>query len=148
VKAAALTQPAAPRADVVPAPIASPQAAPRVYAFATRIQFAWNSAQLAPAAYPLLDTLAQVLKEPAMTNKVIQIEGHTDSAGSDAYNQRLSAQRAASVQRYLHTVHGLPLSRIPAVGKGKAELYDPAHPFDAVNRRVQFVNLTDSTGRP
>ena len=139
-------------AALVPAPTPAPQAAsgtaPRVYAFATRIQFALDSAQLASAAYPLLETLAQVLKDPAMTGKVIRIEGHTDSAGSAAYNQRLSAQRAASVQRYLHTVHGLPLAQIPAVGKGKTELYDPSRPLDAVNRRVQFVNLTDSAGRP
>ena len=40
-----------------------------------------------------------------------------------------------------------PLYRLPAVGKGKTALYDPEHPFDAVNRRVQFVNLTDSAGR-
>ena len=121
--------------------------APRVYAFATRIQFALDSAQLAPEAYPLLEALAQVLKDPVMASKVIRIEGHTDSAGAAAYNQRLSAQRAASVQRYLHTVHGVPLAQIPAVGKGKTALYDPSRPFDAVNRRVQFVNLTDSAGR-
>ena len=122
-------------------------AAPRVYAFATRIQFALDSAQLAPEAYPLLEALAQVLKDPAMAGKVIRIEGHTDSAGSAAYNQRLSAQRAASVQRYLHTVHGIPLAQIPAVGKGKTEPIDPSRPFDGVNRRVQFVNLTDSADR-
>ena len=146
VKAAAVV-------PVATAPVAPPAAsaqsvAPRVYAFATRIQFALDSAQLAPEAFPLLEALAQVLKDPAMAGKVIRIEGHTDSAGSAAYNQRLSAQRAASVQRYLHTVHGVPLAQIPAVGKGKTELYDPSRPFDGVNRRVQFVNLTDSAGRP
>ena len=136
---AAAAQPVASRTDGT--------AAPRVYAFATRIQFALDSARLAPEAYPLLEALAQVLKDPAMAGKVIRIEGHTDSAGSAAYNQRLSAQRAASVQRYLHTVHGVPLAQIPAVGKGKTELNDPSRPFDGVNRRVQFVNLTDSPGR-
>lgn len=144
VATASVTTPAVP--PVAPR-TESPAATPRVYAFATRIQFALDSAQLAPEAFPLLDALAQVLKDPAMTGKVIRIEGHTDSAGSAAYNQRLSAHRAASVQRYLHTVHGVPLAQIPAVGKGKTALYDPARPFDAVNRRVQFVNLTDSAGR-
>jgi outer membrane protein OmpA-like peptidoglycan-associated protein len=85
----------------------------RVYAFATRIQFAWNSAQLAPEAYPILDNLAQVLQDGLMTDKTIRIEGHTDSAGSGAYNLRLSSHRALAVQRYLHAAHGVPLQRIP-----------------------------------
>ena len=83
-----------------------------------------------------------------MADKVIRIEGHTDSAGSDAYNQRLSYRRAVAVQQYLADAHGLPRARLPVVGRGKAELYDPAHPFAPSNRRVEFVNLTDSTARP
>ena len=148
------TPPAGPQlttlASPPPVPPKQPLAAtpsgprPRVYAFATRIQFAWNSAQLAPEASRLLDTLADALNDAALAEKVVQIEGHTDSAGSSVYNHRLSFQRALSVQRYLHTVHGIPLSRIPAVGKGESELYDPEQPRSSSNRRVQFVNLTES----
>jgi len=138
--------PAAPPAAPPMRPPRPPAPGARVYAFATRIPFAWDSAQLAPEAHRLLDTLAEVLQDAVMVTKVVRIEGHTDSAGSDAYNRRLSYQRAVAVQRYLHDHHGLPLERLPVVGKGKAEPYDPAHPFDPSNRRVQFVNLTDSPG--
>jgi OOP family OmpA-OmpF porin len=73
---------------------------------------------LAPAAHRLLDTLAEVIQEALMADKVIRIEGHTDSAGSDAYNQRLSYRRAVAVQQYLADAHGLPRARLPVVGKG------------------------------
>ena len=126
----------------------APAPAARVYAFTTRIPFAWDSAQLAPAAYHLLDTLADVLQDAQLADKVMRIEGHTDSAGADAYNRRLSYRRAVAVQQYLVAAHGLPRSRLPVVGKGKAELSDPAHPLDPSNRRVEFVNLTDSAPRP
>lgn len=141
---ATLGAPPAPVPPKHPLSPPTPGSRPHVYAFATRIQFAWNSAQLAPDAYRLLDTLADALQDAALADKIVQIEGHTDSTGSSAYNHRLSSQRALAVQRYLHTAHGIPLSRIPAVGKGESELYDPAQPHSPINRRVQFVNLTDS----
>jgi outer membrane protein OmpA-like peptidoglycan-associated protein len=119
-----------------------------VYAFTTRIPFAWDSARLAPEAHALLDTLAEVLQDGAMADKVIRIEGHTDSAGSESYNLRLSYARAVAVQAYLRDAHGLAPSRLRVVGRGKAQLFDPDHPYDASNRRVEFVNLTDSAARP
>ena len=139
------TPPAAPAVTATFVAPAGP--AGRVYAFTTRIPFAWDSARLAPDAHQLLDTLAAVLQDALMADKVIRIEGHTDSAGSDAYNQRLSYRRALAVQQYLVHAHGLPQARLPVVGRGKAELYDPVHPFAPSNRRVEFVNLTDSIGR-
>src|SRR6266446_870854 len=116
---------AAPEASPARPSAAAGQAAPtprpagpaeRVYAFTTRIPFAFDSAQLAPEARPLLDTLADA--------------------------------RAVAVQEYLRDAHGLAPSRLRVVGRGKAELYDPDHPYDASNRRVEFVNLTDSAARP
>ena len=135
---------AARSAPATPAPVP----AARVYAFTARIPFAWDSAQLAPEAHRLLDTLAEVLQDALLADKVIRIEGHTDSAGSEAYNRRLSYRRALAVQQYLVEAHGLPRSRLPVVGKGKAALYDLAHPLAPSNRRVEFVNLTDSAPRP
>ncbi len=148
---------AAPEASPARPSAAAGQAAPtprpagpaeRVYAFTTRIPFAFDSAQLAPEARPLLDTLADAIQDSSMADKVLRIEGHTDSAGSDAYNLRLSYARAVAVQEYLRDAHGLAPSRLRVVGRGKAELYDPDHPYDASNRRVEFVNLTDSAARP
>jgi outer membrane protein OmpA-like peptidoglycan-associated protein len=113
-------------------------------AFATtRIQFAFDSALLTPDSRQPLDILAEVLADPSMAAQVVRIEGHTDNIGSTAYNQRLSTRRAQSVQDYLHTRHGIPLGRIPALGKGFYEPYDPQQPGAALNRRVQFVNLSE-----
>jgi outer membrane protein OmpA-like peptidoglycan-associated protein len=117
-----------------------------LYAFATRIQFAFDSYQLPPEAHQLLDTLAAVLQDPLMRDKVVRIEGHTDSVGSEDYNLVLSSKRAVAVQHYLSARHSLALERLPTLGKGKFELYDLNHPTDARNRRVQFVNVSDSGG--
>src|SRR6266446_447435 len=121
--------------------------AERVYTFTTRIPFGWDSTRLAPEAHQAIDTLAEVLQDAAMANKVLRIEGHTDSTGSDAYNQRLSYRWAVAVQQYLRAAHGHAPSRLPVVGRGKADIYDPAHPYDPSNRRVEFMNRTDSPGR-
>jgi outer membrane protein OmpA-like peptidoglycan-associated protein len=70
----------------------------------------------------------------------IQIFGHTDSSGSDEYNQKLSEQRAAAVQAYLSS-KGLKSSRFTVLGKGESE---PIETNDtaagrAKNRRVEFA---------
>ena len=69
------------------------------------------------------------------------IEGHTDSVGSDSYNQKLSQERAESVKGFL-VEQGIPAERIPAVeGFGRTR---PAAPNDTPpnrekNRRVEIV---------
>jgi len=70
----------------------------------------------------------------------IQVEGHTDDVGGDAYNQRLSEQRADAVCGYL-TAQGVPSESVTAVGLGKA---DPVASNDTAagrqqNRRVELV---------
>jgi outer membrane protein OmpA-like peptidoglycan-associated protein len=70
----------------------------------------------------------------------IQVEGHTDSVGTDEYNQKLSEQRAYSVRDYL-VQQGVPAAGISAVGLGKA---DPVATNDTAagrqqNRRVELV---------
>jgi len=70
----------------------------------------------------------------------IQLEGHTDSVGSDEYNQTLSEERADAVRDYL-VQQGVPASSLSAVGLGKA---DPVATNDTAagrqqNRRVEMV---------
>jgi outer membrane protein OmpA-like peptidoglycan-associated protein len=107
-----------------------------------RVQFEFDSFRLTDDAKAVLDRLAGVLNDDLMKDKVVEIEGHTDAVGPDAYNLTLSQLRARSVRAYLIQQHGIAPERLPFVGKGEAELYDPGHPNAAVNRRVMFTNTT------
>ena len=63
------------------------------------VKFATNSAELLPESVPVLDRAIATLKRyPELK---VEVAGHTDSRGADAYNQQLSARRAATVLKYL-----------------------------------------------
>ena len=66
--------------------------------------------------YPVLDSVGRVLNKFDKT--VIDVEGYTDSTGSDSYNQQLSERRAEAVARYLMSV-GVDRLRISARGYGE-----------------------------
>jgi outer membrane protein OmpA-like peptidoglycan-associated protein len=106
------------------------------------VLFDTGKATLKPGAYATVERLAAVLKEDA-ARKVL-IEGHTDSVGSDEYNQSLSERRAASVQAALFE-RGVEASQISTVGKG--ETTPVASNDDAAgrqqNRRVELVFQDD-----
>lgn len=102
------------------------------------VNFDFNSANLTPLAKTNLDKLAGVLKSNPDTN--INVYGHTDSKGTDAYNQTLSEKRANSVVSYL-TAKGIAKSRLFPMGVGEKE---PVASNDtdagrAQNRRVEFA---------
>ncbi|HEY0141434.1 MAG TPA: OmpA family protein [Thermoanaerobaculia bacterium] len=81
------------------------------------ILFDYNSASLRSSSRDELREMAQVFNRYNDTTIVVQ--GHTDSTGSDAYNQRLSERRANSVTGYLEDA-GVRGSRIDAVGYGES----------------------------
>jgi outer membrane protein OmpA-like peptidoglycan-associated protein len=81
------------------------------------ITFKTASADLNSSFYSVLDSVGLVLKEFDKT--LIDVEGHTDSDGSDAYNQQLSLNRANSVGTYLQS-HGVNGQRIVTFGAGEA----------------------------
>jgi len=100
---------------------------------------------LKPGADSMIERVAAFLKENEGT-KVI-IEGHTDSRGSDEYNQQLSQQRAQAVVAALAS-RGIDASRVEAVGRGKSL---PVASNDTAagqqqNRRVELI-FSDSSGR-
>ncbi|HAI81892.1 MAG TPA: hypothetical protein DCL65_12835, partial [Chryseobacterium sp.] len=82
------------------------------------VNFGFDSSDLTPAAKANLDKLAQVLKNNMDTN--INIYGHTDSKGTDAYNLSLSERRAAAVKNYLVS-QGVSASRMFTMGVGEKE---------------------------
>ncbi|MFN3610124.1 MAG: OmpA family protein [Hyphomonas sp.] len=104
------------------------------------LQFASDSAVLISGAQGRLAPLASFLAKQPETR--IQIAGHTDSQGAEAYNQDLSARRAASVGAYL-TSTGVNAGRINTVGYGEST---PLSSNDtaagrAINRRVEVTIL-------
>lgn len=102
------------------------------------ITFDLNQSSIQPGFVDTLESVALVLKEFDKT--IIQIEGHTDSSGSDSYNQLLSEQRAASVRDFLLN-QGIEPKRTRAVGYG--ERYPIASNETAAgreqNRRVELT---------
>lgn len=109
---------------------------------AMRIQFEYDSDILTNEAVASLDAIASVLNSDIMLQKVIMLEGHADATGPEDYNLGLSIRRARAVQIYLIQFHGIEDWRLPFVGKGETELYDPVVPTSAINRRVEFSNIT------
>lgn len=83
----------------------------------TDVLFDFDKADLLPKAEEVLGKAAQYLKG---TGKgTIRIEGHTDSKGDDAYNMRLSLQRAESVRRWFSQKGGIAASQMSARGLGE-----------------------------
>jgi outer membrane protein OmpA-like peptidoglycan-associated protein len=80
------------------------------------ITFKTASADLNSGFFQVLDSVALVLKEFDKT--LIDVEGHTDSDGDNAYNQTLSQQRANSVGGYLQS-HGVNSQRVVTIGAGE-----------------------------
>jgi len=106
------------------------------------IYFDFNSAMIKPESYPVLDDAAKVLlAKPTMR---VEIGGHTDSIGSDSYNQKLSYQRANSVRDYLITYHKIDPSRIIAIGYGEAMPIADNRTKSGrdLNRRIEFKVLS------
>jgi outer membrane protein OmpA-like peptidoglycan-associated protein len=86
--------------------------------FKSDVLFDVNSAALKPGAYAEIDRVAQVLVQYPQTT--IQIAGHTDSTGSEVYNQQLSERRAMSVQNALAN-QGVAPSRMHTIGFGESQ---------------------------
>ena len=103
--------------------------------------FEFNSDKILPKYYDDLNKLGEVLsRHPGYR---FQIEGHTDSVGSEPYNQSLSEKRARSVKQYLvqnFTVASEHL-RVAGYGENKPRTTNDTETGRSVNRRVEFVNL-------
>jgi OOP family OmpA-OmpF porin len=82
------------------------------------VNFEFDKARLTPNAQSILDGVAAELK--AYPEIQVELSGHTDALGSDAYNQRLSERRAASVKAYLVEA-GIDGSRMTTVGHGESQ---------------------------
>jgi len=109
----------------------------------SNITFATDQDQVIPAFYSTLDSVALVLNKYNQT--LINVYGHTDSTGSDSYNQALSERRAKAVADYL-TLRGVSSARIRYQGFGEQyPVADNATPEGrSQNRRVE-IKITPIT---
>jgi outer membrane protein OmpA-like peptidoglycan-associated protein len=84
------------------------------------VKFGFNQATLSDEAKNVLDDLAGKVKAQ---NKAlyVEIQGHTDSIGSEDYNMKLGEKRAEAVRRYMNEVQGIPLHAISAVSYGESK---------------------------
>lgn len=105
---------------------------------ASDVSFDVDSAQIKPDALSTYAKIANVLKTYDKT--VIHVVGHTDSTGSDTYNQSLSERRSASVASYMGG-QGLPGTRVRQEGRGEREPLASNSTADGrrKNRRVDIV---------
>jgi outer membrane protein OmpA-like peptidoglycan-associated protein len=104
------------------------------------IFFEFNKTELLPSSFAELNKVVQFMLEEDV--KKIEIAGHTDSQGSDSYNQKLSEGRAAAVVNYLAS-QGISSERMIAAGYGETRPIDTNTNDEgrAQNRRVEFVLL-------
>jgi outer membrane protein OmpA-like peptidoglycan-associated protein len=105
---------------------------------ANEISFDFGSAAIKPAFKPTMYKLADVLRK--YDRNEITVIGHTDSVGSEIYNQQLSERRAVAVRDELISL-GVPASRLRAFGRGELEprADNGSESGRQLNRRVEIM---------
>ena len=137
-KAAEAAAPAAAPAAAKPAPAPAPApVASSKVTYAADAFFDFDKAVLKPEGKAKLDDLVSKVKD--INLEVIIAVGHTDSIGTDAYNQKLSVRRAEAVKAYLVS-KGIEKNRVYTEGKGKKQPVADNKTAEgrAKNRRVEI----------
>ena len=108
------------------------------------VTFEFNSSNLTAASRPVLDEVAADLKRYPRLK--IELQGHTDSVGADAYNMKLSAERANAVRVYL-VEQGVPEQQLTSRGYGETQPVadNKTDEGRAQNRRV-VMNVLENPG--
>ena len=108
------------------------------------VNFEFNSANLTAGSRAPLDEVAADLKEHPRLK--VELEGHTDSSGADAYNLKLSQRRAEAVREYLLS-QGVNSSQLSARGYGESKPVgdNKTEEGRAENRRV-VMSVTENPG--
>jgi OOP family OmpA-OmpF porin len=105
------------------------------------IQFDLNSDRIRPQSYVTVGRIADALHHPLLLSYKFVVAGHTDATGTRRHNLDLSQRRADAVVEALTTTFRVEPDRLVALGLGEEQLREPAKPNDAINRRVQLLNI-------
>lgn len=105
-----------------------------------RVEFEFDSSALSATQKPKLDQLCAAM-EPSNID-LFRIAGHTDTSGTETYNETLSLLRAEEVKRYFIDECGMAASRLEAIGLGERFLHNSDDPKAGENRRVEFQALS------
>jgi peptidoglycan-associated lipoprotein len=108
-----------------------------------KVTFPVNRAAVSTDARSLVDEAIAQLKAENR-GVYFEIEGHTDSSGPDAYNEKLGLDRATAVRNYMHDQHGIALNRIEVISYGEAKpvVDNKTRDHRAQNRRV-VINVLE-----
>ncbi|MES2185851.1 MAG: OmpA family protein [Pseudomonadota bacterium] len=137
VPVAAVAAPMAPVATPAPTPAAPPAVGASKVTFAADAFFDFDKSVLKPAGKQALDGVVSKVK--GINLEVIIAVGHTDSVGTDAYNQKLSIRRSEAVKAYLVS-KGIEKNRVYTEGKGEKQPVadNKTAAGRAKNRRVEI----------
>lgn len=110
--------------------------------FSEKVLFDFGKSDLTANSRTMLDKLAGILNKYNQTD--LKVFGHTDSKGSEEYNQGLSERRASAVANYL-TSHGIARSRMSTQGLGETapKCTNDTEEGRACNRRVEFTIIAN-----
>ena len=111
------------------------------------INFKVNSNEITKSSNKTLNAAVKVLTE--YPDLKVEISGHTDDTGDDAYNQDLSQRRAEAVRQYL-IGKGVAEDRVTAIGYGRSQPLDErkTKAARAKNRRVEFKLISELDAAP
>jgi len=108
------------------------------------IHFGYNEGFVREEELSHLDNIASLIEQivAKYPKEVFMIEGHTDAAGSDDYNLKLSKLRAESVKTMMTTYYNIPAENLRTIGLGEEYLKIPTADPEPENRRVSLVRIT------
>jgi outer membrane protein OmpA-like peptidoglycan-associated protein len=121
--------------EPAPAPVVEEQ--PEAVRVELDVKFDFDKSVVKSESYGDIKSLADFMSQYPQTTTVV--EGHTDSVGTDAYNQRLSERRANAVRDVLVNQYGVGSNRVSSVGYGESRPVadNSTEQGRAVNRRVE-----------
>jgi len=148
VEAEPIVEPPKPKPVVRPKPVVIPKPKPQPPRYITRTlnlnegggtNFEFGKATLTASAKRQLNSFAQSVKASNVAPSSVTVVGHTDSVGSEKYNQKLSNERAHSVASYLSSL-GIPRNTMQISGRGESQpvASNKTKAGRAQNRRVDI----------